>query len=144
MLRSRAATMAAAALALGAAPAVAQPGVNPRISPKHGHPHTVFRVGFTAPEPAGHDGVVERSYSVVLVVGNGRHCTQNAAQDVTQAAAGERVRLTFAVGGRWCLGRGRGTISRTEGPYCDADSGDPCPLFPTSSRAIARFGFRVR
>jgi hypothetical protein len=29
----------------------------------------------------------------------------------------------------------------TEGPYCEA--GQPCPEFPTTTRTIARFSFKV-
>jgi hypothetical protein len=126
---------------LCAAPALAEPAVAPRISPKHGTPKTVFRVGFTAPEAAGHEGVVERSYSVELLV-RGSNCSQAAVETVPEAAAGERVRLAFRPRRRWCRGRGHGTIYQEEGPYCP-DHSQPCPLFPSTSKPIAHFAFRV-
>jgi hypothetical protein len=134
-----------AALCLACAPvALAVSGVKPRISPKPGHPNTVFRVGFTAPQSAGRQGASERSYSVQLSV-RGRGCAQTAERGVSDAvAAGERVHLRFVPpSGRWCLGKGRGTISMTEGPYCDQAKHDPCPLFPTTTREVAHFSFRV-
>jgi hypothetical protein len=125
-----------------AVPAFAQPAVNPRIKPKPGHPGTTFRVAFTAPKAAGRQGVVERSYSVELAV-RGTGCSQASAQTVPNAAAGERVHLRFRPSHRWCLGKGRGTISMSEGPYCDPSKPDPCPEFPSSTREIAHFSFRV-
>lgn len=131
------------ALCVAFAPvALAAPAVNPRIKPRPGHPRTTFRVAFTAPKAAGHQGVVERSYSVELAV-RGTGCSQAAAQTVPDAAAGERVHLRFRPSHRWCLGKGRGTISMTEGPYCDRSKPDPCPEFPSSTREIAHFSFRV-
>src|SRR4051794_7896190 len=130
-------------LLAAAAPAFAAPAVNPRVKPKTGHRGTTFRVAFTAPKAAGHQGVVERSYSVDLSV-LGRGCSQGAVQTVPKAAAGERVKLRFpAPPHRWCLGKGRGTISMTEGPYCDPSKPDPCPEFPTTTRDIAHFSFKV-
>ena len=129
-----------AALGLSASAAVAQPAVNAHITPKRGHPDTTFRVGFTAPQTAGHQGVYERSYSVELSV-RGRGCAQSAATEVTQATAGRRVRVWFKPASRWCLGRGRGSISMTEGPYCNPP--DPCPEFPTRTSEIAQVDFRV-
>jgi hypothetical protein len=126
------------ALLVVAAPAFAATAVNPRVKPKTGHPNTTFRVAFTAPASAG--GRTGRDYSVDLTV-RGRGCSQAAAQTVPQAAAGERIRLKFRPVHHWCLGNGRGTIWLTEGPYCDP--GQPCPAFPTSTRAIAHFKFRV-
>ena len=132
-----------AAVWLAAAPALAQPAVKPRISPKPGHPNTVFRVSFTAPRAAGHQGVSERSYSVELSV-RGRGCSQASARTVATAAAGQRVKVRFPPPSRrWCLGKGRGTISMTEGPYCDRSKPDPCPAFPTTTREIAHFKFSV-
>jgi hypothetical protein len=131
----------AAALSLCAVPALAGTAVNPRISPKHGKPKTVFRVGFTAPQAAGREGVIERSYSVEFTIRRGG-CASGAAQDVPAAAAGERVRLKFAPERRWCRGRGRGTITQQEGPYCQP--GQPCPEFPSTSKPIAHFSFRVK
>ncbi|MEA2467102.1 MAG: hypothetical protein QOJ57_1228 [Thermoleophilaceae bacterium] len=116
--------------------------MHPRVSPKRGHPTTVFRIGFTAPAAAGRSGVFERDYSVQLdVTGNG--CKQAAVQTVPEAKAGERVRLAFRPGKGWCRGKGRGTIYMSEGPICDPGT-DPCPASPSSTRVIARFGFRVR
>jgi hypothetical protein len=134
----------AGALLIAAAPAVAASDVNPRVTPKPGHRGTTFRVAFTAPKAAGRQGVVERSYSVELSV-SGRGCSQSSARTVSQAAAGERVKVRFpAPSERWCLGKGRGTISMTEGPNCDRSTGDrPCPEFPTSTRDIAHFTFKV-
>jgi len=132
-----------AALCVTCAPVVlAASGVNPRISPRPGHPHTTFHVSFTAPKAAGHQGVVERSYSVELSV-RGRGCAQSSVQTVPSAAAGERVYLRFRPSHRWCLGKGRGTVSMTEGPYCDRTKPDPCPEFPTTTREIAHVSFRV-
>jgi hypothetical protein len=131
-----------AALWLAAAPALAEPAVNLRLAPKPGHPRTTFRVAFTAPKAAGHQGVTERSYSVELSV-RGRGCIQSSVQTVPDAAAGERVHLRFRPSHRWCLGKGRGTVSMTEGPYCDRTKPDPCPEFPTTTREIAHVTFRV-
>src|SRR4051812_45649949 len=129
------------ALLVVAAPAFAAPAVNPRVKPKTGHRGTTFRVAFTAPKAAGHQGVYERSYSVELAV-RGRGCSQGSVQTVPDAKAGQRVKLRFRPpSGRWCLGKGRGTVSMTEGPYCQA--GEPCPEFPTTTREIAHFSFKV-
>jgi hypothetical protein len=130
-------------LLLCAAPALATTAVAPRISPKIGTPKTVFRVGFTAPEAAGHEGVVERSYSVELVAAHGRNCTHSVGEQVDKASAGERVRVSLRGRYKWCQGRGHGTIYQQEGPYCP-DHSQPCPLFPSTSKPIARFAFRVR
>ena len=134
--------LGAAVLLLCAAPALATTGVAPRISPKVGTPKTLFRVGFTAPEAAGHEGVVERSYRVELVAAHGRNCTHSVGELVEQAAAGERVRLSIRGRYKWCRGRGHGTIYQQEGPYCQ--QGQPCPLFPSTMKPIAHFAFRVR
>jgi hypothetical protein len=132
-----------AALWLTAAAAFAQPGVNPRIAPGRGHPGTAFRVGFTAPQAAGHQGVFERDYSVELAVGHGSRCTAAAGARVSEAAAGERVRVSISGPSPWCRGRGHGTVSMTEGPYCNRANPQPCPEFPTRTREIGRFSFRV-
>jgi hypothetical protein len=131
---------AAAALLL-AAPAFAATDVNPRVKPKTGHRGTTFRVAFTAPKAAGHRGVTERWYSVELAV-RGRGCSEASVQTVPEAKAGERVKLRFRPpSGHWCLGKGRGTISESEGPYCQP--GEMCPEFPTTTREIAHFSFKV-
>jgi hypothetical protein len=130
-----------AAVCVACAPAaLAAAAVNPRVTPTTGHPHTTFRVSFTAPQAAGHQGVTERSYSVELSV-RGQGCSQAAAQTVPNAAAGQRVHLQFRPSQRWCLGKGRGTVSMTEGPYCNPP--DPCPEFPTRTSDIGHFSFKV-
>jgi hypothetical protein len=134
-----------AALCVACAPvALAASDVKPRISPKPGHPSTVFRVGFTAPQSAGRQGATERSYWVELSV-RGRGCSQTASRDVPNAvAAGERVHVRFLPPSeRWCLGKGRGKIWMSEGPYCDPSDPYHCPAGPSSTREIAHFNFRV-
>src|SRR3954447_24940335 len=127
-----------------AAPAFAAAPVNPRVKPKTGHRTTTFRVAFTAPKAAGDQGVYERSYPVEMTL-RGRGCTQSAVRIVSRAAAGQRVRVRFpAPSGHWCLGTGRGTIYMEENPDCDDTSErDPCPQYPSMTREIAHFGFKV-
>jgi hypothetical protein len=133
----------AAAVVLGSPVALAAGGVGVRVSPHAGGTSTVFRVAFTAPDAAGHEGVFERSYSVQLVAARGQGCTRTVTMDVVNAAKGERVRLAFRGRRPWCAGPGHGTISETTGPYCPRKS-DPCPAFPTRTQTIARFRFSVR
>jgi hypothetical protein len=133
--------VAAAAALLVAAPAFGATAVNPRVKPTTGHRGTTFRVAFTAPKAAGRQGVTERSYSVELTV-RARGCSQSSVQTVPNAKAGQRVKMRFRPpSGHWCLGKGRGTISMSEGPYCQA--GQPCPAFPSTTREIAHFSFKV-
>jgi hypothetical protein len=137
------AAAATAAASLAAAGALAAGGLDVRVSPRGGTQSTTFRVAFTVPRAAGHEGVSERTYSVRLVAARGSGCTRSVAKSVTEATKGERVRLAFRGRRPWCAGRGSGTISETDGPYCP-NKGDPCPLFATRMQTIARFGFRVR
>jgi hypothetical protein len=127
-----------ASAAFGATPAVAQPDLKARISPKLGDPATVFRVGFTAPKAAW-PGV---AYSVALSA-SGSGCKQDVSQDVTKAKAGERVRVRFTPSEPWCRGRGRVLVYMHEWQPC-APPFDMCPGSPEFSRVIARIRFSVR
>jgi hypothetical protein len=135
--------VAAVAVAALAAVAVAADALQIRVSPRVGNPTSVFKVAFTVPRPAGHDGVYERSYSVELTVGEGRNCKSSAHAEVQAAEKGERVRRSFRGRRPWCRGDGRGAVYEMTGPYCPPDSERPCPLFPSQRKKIGRFGFRV-
>jgi hypothetical protein len=142
--RSAALTAVAAAAVLGSSiAALAAGGLGVRVAPHAGAPDTAFRVAFTAPDAAGHQGVFVRSYSVQLTAARGYACTRTMAMDVAKAAKGERVRLVFRARPPWCAGRGHGTIFESSGPYCPRKT-DPCPAFPSETRTIARFRFSVR
>jgi hypothetical protein len=143
MVRRGAAAALAAALALGAVPAIAQPDVNPRVAPKHGQRGTTFRVAFTAPKATGlHAGFV-RDYSVQFQA-KGTGCLDDVYQTVPKAKAGQRILLRFAPGDMgWCPGNGRATIYMSEGQRCD--EGDQlCPASPSWTRVIGRARFSVR
>ena len=133
------------ALALLAAPALASSG-DPRIrvAPHHGGSGTTFIVAFTAPDAAGHQGVVERSYQVGASAPQGRGCGWTTGSAVNKAAKGQRVRVRLRPAGRsrWCAGLYKGTISFEEGPFCQR--GQPCPAFATRIRTVGHFRFRVR
>jgi hypothetical protein len=152
VVTAAAAALAAAALATAAlaaaAPAtaaLATDALDIRVSPRVGNPSTVFKVAFTVPRPAGHDGVYERSYSVELAVGEARrNCKRSARAEVGQAEEGERVRLSFRGRRPWCRGDGRGAVYEMTGPYCPPGSERPCPAFPSQRKKIGGFGFRVR
>jgi hypothetical protein len=141
-VRAAAALVVLAAVAGVTSFALAAGGLDVRVSPRDGTRSTTFRVAFTVPRAAGHQGVSERNYTVSLVAAPGRGCTRELSKDVTDAPKGERVRLAFRGPHPWCAGRGSGTISETDGPYCP-HNGDPCPLFATRMQTIARFGFGV-
>jgi hypothetical protein len=142
-VRAAAVLVMLAATAAPASVALAAGGLDVRVSPRVGTQHTTFRVAFTAPRAAGHEGVSQRSYSVRLMAARGSGCTRELSKEVTDAPRGDRVRLAFRAPHPWCRGRGRGTISETDGPYCPR-KGDPCPLFATRMQTLARFAFRVR
>jgi hypothetical protein len=143
VVRARAAATVVLVLAALSSAALAADKVNVRISPRTGGAQTTFRVGFTAPHAAGHQGVMERSYTVDLMAAKGKSCQRELAMTVAKAAAGERVRLAFRGRLPWCRGQGRGTVSEETGPYCPPGGG-PCPLFPSRIQTIARFSFSVR
>jgi hypothetical protein len=137
--------VAAAALLALASAALAADALHIRVSPRVGDPSTVFKVAFTVPRPAGHDGVYERSYGVELAVGEARrNCKRSAHAEIEHAEKGERVRLSFRGHRPWCRGDGRGAVYEMTGPYCPPGSERPCPLFPSERKKIGRFGFRVR
>ena len=136
---------ATAALALVATPAMAATKpVKARISPHGGHPDTVFRVGFSAPEPAGRDHGVVREYFIGLGFdGDPNGCTSSASRSITKAKEGERVHRRFVPDAAWCRGRWSGTISVDT--FIPCDPGDHfCSGMPSDQRTIARFHYAVR
>jgi hypothetical protein len=140
MARRFVAVSAAVALMVTPAAAAAKP-VKARISPQAGHPDTVFRVGFTAPKPAGKHGRVTRSYSISLELdGGGENCTSFATRFIERAKAGERVHRRFVPEGEWCRGRWIGTVFMDASVPCDRF----CPAMPSGGTPIARFRYRVR
>jgi hypothetical protein len=127
-------------LAVTPALADAKP-VNARISPNGGDPVTVFRVGFTAPKPAGKHGDVTRSYSISLELdGGGEGCMSFASRFVPKAKARERVHRRFVPDPQWCRGRWIGTVFIEETVPCDRF----CPAMPSGGSPIAQFHYRIR
>jgi hypothetical protein len=131
-MRRLAAAAAVAAAVFWVAPAVAGDSAKVRVSPHRGGPAKVFVVGFTAPQPSGHRGVVDRSYTVSAARHSRAGCTWSVFGEATASAAGERVRVRLKPSSHWCRGRFKGRVTMNEGPYCQA--GQPCPAGAAGTR----------
>lgn len=142
MWRSALLLGALAAVMTAAGVALADGSAEVRVAPRHGGVHRTFIVGFTAPAPAGAQGVMSRSYSVSAERGRGTGCTWSMSRAVSDADTGQRVHVYLKPDGAWCRGLFKGTVTMTEGPNCSA--GPPCPLFATRITTLGRFSFRVR
>jgi len=130
------AALLAAVLAAAAAPAI-------HVLPHAGRSTTTFHAAFTAPDAAGHQGVVDRRYEVDASGPSRRGCVGGVTTSARPSRAGERVRVALRPGrGHWCGGSYTGAITEFQGPYCQP--GNVCPLFVTRVRTIGHFRFRVR
>jgi hypothetical protein len=108
------------------------------VTPKSGGPRTRFVVRFRAPARTGVVGIEERRYQVEAS-GIGTDCAHSEASEVPPTHRGQRVSVKLS--GPWCPATYHGKLTETIGPHCRA--GQPCPLFATRIRTIARFRFDV-
>lgn len=131
------------------APAAAQEDahdVAASVRPADGSRATTFRVSFTARRDTGIRGLSESGYVVDAVrKGGGRAgCGSARSAPAGEVAAGQKVTVRLrAPRGGWCPGRYVGQVTYSSGPYCPPDKTQPCPSFPSTSRTVGRFSFRV-
>jgi hypothetical protein len=120
------------------------------VSPSVGGKHDRFIVAITSRHGTGVFGKTRRVYSVEAhAVRSAIACVNNRDRRFPDGPAGSRVRAALdparGEGGPfgWCRGRFRGAVTYTEGFACPPAG--TCRLqFPSRSRVVARFSFRVR
>jgi hypothetical protein len=124
------------------------PAVAPSVAAKHDR----VTVAITIPRAAGVFGRTRRAYVAEAHAVHPRSgCVNNRDRVFPDGRAGARVRARLdparGEGGPagWCRGLFRGTVTFVEGFACPpAGTCRPPPGFPTRSRVVARFVFRVR
>jgi len=136
----------ALSLAAPVGPASAQQNSVPvKVKPKTGTPKTEFVVSFRAPDQTGVSGSVSRHYVVSATNSSSdTGCASSASVTVPPTAANQHVRVTLDphnFGGRWCLGRFKGTVDEISSPMCQPNK--VCPLFAVIVKQIGKFSFRV-
>jgi hypothetical protein len=113
-------------------------GVKVTVRPQSGSPGTRFVVRFRAPARTGVIGVQERRYQI-QAHGKGTNCAQGAGTTVPPTRKGQQVSIRLS--SLRCVATYHGKVTETIGPHCV--SGQPCPLFASHIRTIARFTFAV-
>ena len=122
------------------------------VSPTTGGKHRSFIVRFTSHRATGVFGDTRRSYTVEAHAARPRiACVNNRESYLPGRPAGTPMRAVLdparGDGGSsgWCLGNFRGKVIYSEDYACPSKG--PCRPpkgFPTQSRVLARFSFRVR
>jgi len=142
----------AVADATGGAPqAPSEQRTSPRVSPRSGPPTARFTVRFTLRSDAGHEGVLQTAYRVVVDRPRGAKARDPAPAPapVAEGAAGSRARVVLRrPRGGWCVGRYRVSVLLERGPYCpppsDAGAPTPCPAFASQDLNTGSATFTVR
>ena len=122
------------------------------VSPTTGGKHVRFTVRFTGHRATGVFGKTRRSYIVEAhAVRPAIDCVNNRESYPPPRPAGTRMHATLdparGEGGPegWCRGVFRGTVKYSEGFACPPRGRCRPPKgFPSRTRLIARFSFRVR
>lgn len=128
--------------ALGVVAAVAAAGTRVHVSPGAGPPTTRFTLRFRAPERTGRVGSIRRVDRLYISGPRQVGCISSARLRIIPVSQGTQVTITVrpGPGARWCLGRFRGRIVRTETLVCPRACAGPSLPPPLT---IARFAFRV-
>jgi hypothetical protein len=113
------------------------------VRPGTGGPETRFEIRFQAPERTGRVGAIRRTDRLYVTGPRGSGCVASVYRALPPVKRGAHVRLSVAParGARWCTGRFRARIVRTESAACTATCVAPKSPGP---HTIARFSFRVR
>jgi hypothetical protein len=121
------------------------------VSPSVGGRHDRFTVAMTSRHATGVAGRTRRSYTVEAhAVRPASGCVNNRDRRFPDRPAGTRLRAQLdparGEGGPegWCRGRFRGTVTYSEAFACPLKGVcHPPHGFPTRTRIVARFSFRV-
>jgi hypothetical protein len=121
------------------------------VSPAVAGKHERITVAITAQRPTGVFGRTRRTYIVEAHAERpASGCVNNRDRVFPEGAAGTRLRARLdparGEGGPegWCRGRFRGTVTYLEAFACPpAGTCHPPPGFPTRTRIVGRFSFRV-
>ncbi len=127
---------------LGLLPAAASASTRIYVNPARGRPATHFVLRFRAPEKTGRIGGIRRTDHLFISGPKQAGCISSVRLTIKPMRGGEHVRITVRPKPRtrWCVGRFRGRIVRTEALICSGTCAGPHIPPP---RTIARFAFRV-
>jgi hypothetical protein len=123
-----------------------------QVARRTGTKHDRFTASIRTPRATGVDGHTIRNYTLSALATHPRTaCVNNRDGRFPDASAGTRVGAVLdparGEGGPlgWCRGRYRAKVIYFEGYACPArGTCHPPPGFPTRTRVVARFTFRVR
>jgi hypothetical protein len=142
--------MTCGVLTLGAAPyavavsIISGPLTPASVTPVTGGPHSSFTVSLRNPSLTGITSQWQRWDTVGVVGPHQAGCVSSATAVMPGATLHARVRVKLnpsRLGGRWCVGRFRGTIVENQRFVCGPAR--VCPELVIAPRTIARFTFRV-
>ena len=133
--------MSVVLLVVFAASAIALTRVS--VRPGTGGPTTRFVIRFRAPEWTGRMGAIRRTDRLYATAPQAAGCIASVRLTLPPVRRDARVTVTLSPrpATKWCAGRFRGRIVRTESFICPGVCAGPNIPPP---RTIARFSFRVR
>ncbi|HEY2006744.1 MAG TPA: hypothetical protein VGG87_09850 [Solirubrobacteraceae bacterium] len=113
------------------------------VRPGTGGPKTHFVIRFRAPERTGRIGAIRRTDRLYATGPKASGCISTVRLTLPPVRRGDTVRVVLRprTTAKWCAGRFRARIVRTESLICSGTCAGP--RLPVA-RTIARFSFRVR